>query len=174
MASRLVRARSCTTHADCADDPGHDGCTLPPRARGEPDARQRKAHPKETMKIHPETSTSKAHTELVTKLEHDAAGAVGGAAAGAAAGMIAGPAGIVAGAIVGGLVGAVATALVDRDREAVDVIDEADQTPPPRDLDARPSRPVTSEVGAFSAASMGVATGSPISPAEGPISPPGD
>jgi hypothetical protein len=126
------------------------------------------------MNKHRKSDASPASEELLTKVEHDAVGALGGAAAGTALGMIAGPPGMVAGAVVGGIVGAVATALVERDNNLAEAVEEADEEESARLTARTPPHRISGAIGAFSAASAGVSTGSAVPDAEGPISPPED
>jgi hypothetical protein len=94
-----------------------------------------------------------------------------GAAAGAAAGLLAGPPGVIAGAVIGGVVGASAATALHRDHDQAEHDAELD-----RDIgviggnlgEADPDAPA-STLGVFHAASLGIATGTGVEPAEGII-----
>jgi hypothetical protein len=94
-----------------------------------------------------------------------------GAAAGAATGLLAGPPGAIAGAVIGGVVGASAATALHRDHDHAEHEAELD-----REIgviggnlgEASPDAPA-STLGAFHAASLGIATSTGVEPAEGII-----
>ncbi|HEY8089181.1 MAG TPA: hypothetical protein VIF09_15085 [Polyangiaceae bacterium] len=108
---------------------------------------------------------------------HEAEGIVSGAVAGAVLGAAAGPVGMVAGGVLGGAAGAAAASALEkdgtrkaaRDRELDEEIGVSGGELGAPNLKHPPAR-----VGAYSAASAGVATtgGDDDEPAEGPMPPP--
>jgi phage tail tape-measure protein len=109
------------------------------------------------------------------RVVHEAEGGASGALAGAVLGAGAGPPGIVAGAIIGGVVGTLAGAALDsessrkssrtRELDAEIGVSKGELGAP--NLEHPPAK-----IGAYSAASSGVASSSGEDPAEGPMQQP--
>lgn len=104
---------------------------------------------------------------------HEAEGVASGAAAGAVLGAGAGPAGMVVGAVIGGAAGAVAASALEKDAARKQARErELDEQigVTGGDLGAPNLKHPPARVGAYSAASAGVATsGDEEEPAEGPM-----
>ena len=101
-----------------------------------------------------------------------AAGVLSGMAAGAAFGAMAGPAGVLAGAVIGSAVGAAASIALDvqsvEDGQNDEALDREIGVIDGNLGEAPPNQPPAVR-GTFSAASMGISSGSHIAPSEGPI-----
>jgi hypothetical protein len=126
-----------------------------------------------TAKTNKAKKGDKKKSSGAAHVAHEAEGVASGAAAGAVLGAAAGPAGAVAGALIGAAAGAAAASALEKDAarkaaHARELDEEIGVTG--GDLGAPNLKHPPARVGAYSGASVGVATpGGDEEPAEGPI-----